>query len=88
MKTITCAFFNRIQLLLLMNWHCAYQIWHSHLNQHCHCWPNASGFTSLILHNSRICYIGCSSSQGKELLQLRPHWSIFPFSNWGIWFLT
>jgi hypothetical protein len=81
-------FFNHIQLLWLMNQHCAYQRWHSHLSQHCHCWPNTSGFTSLILQNSRICCIRCNSSQGKELSQLTPHCSIPPFSNWGIWFLT
>jgi hypothetical protein len=47
-----------------------------------------SAFTSPILRNSRICCIECSSSQGKELLQLTPHWSIRPLSNWGIWLLT
>jgi uncharacterized protein (DUF2237 family) len=64
------------------------QKWHSHLGQHCHCQPNASGFTSLILCNSRICYIGHNSSQGKELSQPTPHWSIPPFSNQNIWLLT
>jgi hypothetical protein len=80
--------FNHIQLLWSMSQHCVYQRWHSHLSQRCHCWPNASGFTSLILQNSRICCIGCSSSQGKELSQLTPHCSIPPLSNWSIWFLT
>jgi len=42
------------------------------LNQHCHCWHNVSRFTSPILHNSRICFLQCSSSQGKELLQSTP----------------
>ncbi len=32
-----------------------------------------NGFTSLILQNSRICCVQCSSSQGKELLQSTPH---------------
>jgi hypothetical protein len=62
MRTITCIFFNHIQLLSSTNWHCAYQRWHSHLSWHCHCWPNASGFTSPILRNSRICCIKCNSS--------------------------
>jgi len=56
-RTITCTSFNHIQLLSSMNWHCAYQRRHSHFNQRCHCWPNASGFTSLILHNSKIYYL-------------------------------
>jgi len=45
-------------------------------------------FTFSILHNSKICCIQCNSSQGKKLSQLTPHWSIFSFSNWGIWLLT
>jgi hypothetical protein len=65
-----------------------YQRWHSHLNQRCHCRPNANGFTSLILRNSRICYIGCSSSQRTEPLQPTPNRSNPPFSNWGIWLFT
>ncbi len=36
-RTITCASFSYIQLLLLMNQHCTYQKWHSHPNQCCHC---------------------------------------------------
>jgi len=88
MKTITCVSFNHIQLLSLTNQHCAYQRWHSHFNRCCHCQPNTSGFTFLILCNSRICYLWCSSSQGKELLQPTPHWSIPPLNNWGIWSLT
>jgi hypothetical protein len=51
MKIITCISFNHIQLLLLMNWH----------------WPNLSGFTSLILHNSKIYYFRWNSNQRKEL---------------------
>ncbi len=77
-----------IQFLLLTNWHCVHQRGHLHLNQHCHCQPNASGFISLILWNSNFCCLWCSSSQGKKLLQLTPHWSILPFNNWGIWLLT
>jgi hypothetical protein len=49
---------------------------------------NVSGFTSSILHNSRISCLVCSSSQGKELSQLTPRWSIPPLSNWSIWLLT
>jgi hypothetical protein len=56
-KIITCVSFNHIQLLLSMSRHCAYQRWHSHFNRRCHCRPNASGFISLILHNSRIYYV-------------------------------
>jgi hypothetical protein len=62
-RTITCASFNHIQLFSSMSWHFIYQRWHSHFNQHCHCQPNASGFTSPILHNLRICYLWCISSQ-------------------------
>jgi hypothetical protein len=57
-------------------------------SQCCHCWSNASKFTSPILCNSRICCLQCISSQGKELSQLTPHWSILPFSNWNIRLLT
>ncbi len=88
MRTITCASFNHIQFLLSTSQHCAYQNGHSHFSQCCHCWPNTNGFTSPILRNSRICCLRCSSSQGKELLQTTPHWSIPSFNNWGIWFLT
>ncbi len=84
MKIITCASFNRIQLLSLTSWHHAYQRWYLHFNQHCHCQSNASRFTSLILRNSRICHLWCNSNQRKELSQLTPHWSILPLRNWGI----
>jgi hypothetical protein len=84
-KIITCISFNHIQLLSLMNQHCVYQRWHSHLNRCCHCRPNVSKFISLILHNSKICRLWCSSSQGKDLLQPTTHWLIPPFSNWSIW---
>jgi hypothetical protein len=47
-----------------------------HLDWCCHCWLNVRRFISLILHNSRICYLWCNSKQRKELLQLTPHWSI------------
>ncbi len=47
-----------------------------------------NGFTSLILHNSKINHLRYSSSQGKELSQLTPYWSIPPFSNWSIWLFT
>ncbi len=87
-KTITYASFNHIQFFASTSWHCAYQRWHSHPTRHCHCWPNASGFTSPILRNLRICHLLYNSSEGKELSQLTPHWSIPPLSNWGIWLLT
>jgi len=83
-KAITCASFHHIQFLSSMNQHCAYQKWHSHLSQ-CYCQPNTSGFTSQILCNLRLCYLWCSSSQIKELLQPTPHWSIPPLNNWSIW---
>jgi hypothetical protein len=85
MRTTTCISFNHIQFLLSMNWHCIHQRWHLHLSWRCHCRLNASRFTSLILHNSKIHYLRCDSSQKKELSQLTPHWSIPPISNWGIW---
>jgi hypothetical protein len=87
-KTITYASFNHIELLSLTNWHYAYQRWHLHLSERCYCWSNVIKFISLILRNSRICYLRCNSSQRKDLLQLTPHWSISPLSNWGIWLLT
>jgi hypothetical protein len=88
MRITTCTSFNHVQLLLSTNQHCAHQKWHSHPSWHYHCQPNASGFTSPILHNSRICYLRCGSNQKKELSQLTPHWSIPPFSNWSIWMST
>jgi hypothetical protein len=45
----------------LMSWHCHHQRWHLHLSQ-----LNASRFTSLILHNSRICSLWCSWSKKKK----------------------
>jgi hypothetical protein len=59
-KIITCASFNHIQLLSSMSQHYVYQRWHSHLNQHCHCQPNTSGFISIIICNSMICCIRCN----------------------------
>jgi hypothetical protein len=87
-EKFTCASFNHIQFLSLTSWHCVYQKWHSHLNQHYHCQPNIGIFTSMFLCNSRMCQLRCSSNQGKELSQLTPHWSILPLSNWSIWLLT
>jgi hypothetical protein len=87
-RIIICIFFNHIQLLSLTNQHWSYQRWHLHLSRCCHYWPNANKLTSLILCNSRICCLGCSSSQGKELSQLTPQWSIPPLSNCGIWLFT
>ncbi len=72
-KTITCTSFNHIQLFLSMNWHCAYQRWHSHLSSRCHCQLNTSKFISPILCNSKICCLWCNSSQEKELSKLTPH---------------
>jgi hypothetical protein len=43
---------------------------------------------SPMLHNSKICRLQCNLSQGNELSQLTPHWSIIPFNNWGIWLFT
>jgi hypothetical protein len=72
-KIITCVSFNCIQLFLLMSWHCAHQRWHSHFSWRCHCWPDVSGFTPLVLCNSRIYCFRYDSSQRKELLLLTPH---------------
>jgi hypothetical protein len=69
------------------SWQCAHQRWHLHFNQHCHCPPNASRFTSLILCDSRICNPWHISSQRKELSQLTPHWSNPPFNNWQLTYL-
>ncbi len=84
----TCASFNHIELLSSKSRHYAYQRWLSHFSWHCHCRFNMSKFISSMLCNSRICCLGCSSSQGKELLQLTSHWSIPPLTNWGIQLLT
>jgi hypothetical protein len=54
----------------------------------CHCRPNVSVFTSLILCNSRIYCLKCNLSQWKEVSRLIPHWSILPLNNWDIWLLT
>ncbi len=88
MKTITCVSFNHVQFLLLMNRHCVHQRWHLHLGWCYHCRPNVSGFTSLILCNSRIWCLQCGSSQKNELSWSAPHWSIRPFNNWSIWMFT
>jgi hypothetical protein len=66
-RIITCVSFNHIQLLSSTNWHYANQKWHSHFNQHCHCWHNVSRFTSLILYNSRIYSLWWNLGQGKNL---------------------
>ncbi len=79
-KIITCVSFNHFELLLSTNQHCAYQRLHSHSNQHCHCRPNTSGFTFLILHNPRVCCLRCNSSQGKELSQLTPPYQFLPLA--------
>jgi hypothetical protein len=38
----------------------------------CHCRPNMLIFTSLILHNLRICYLWCSSKQKKSCYNWHP----------------
>jgi hypothetical protein len=86
-RTITYTSFNHIELLSLTSRHCAYQKWCSPLSKCCHCRPNVTRFISLMWRNLKICYVQCNSSQGKELLQPTPQWSIFPLSNWGIWLL-
>jgi hypothetical protein len=78
-RTTTCISFNHIPLLSSMNRHYVHQRWNSHLSWHCHCQPNTSKFTSLILHNLKICCLWSSSSQKKELSRPTPHWSIPPF---------
>jgi hypothetical protein len=85
MITTTHVFFNHLPFLPSKSWHCAHQRWNSHLSQHCHRWSNTNGFTLWILRNLRICCLRKSSSQGEELLQLTPHSSFPPFSNWGVW---
>jgi hypothetical protein len=64
MKTTTCTSFNHIQLLSLMNWHCVHQIQHLCLSRHCHCLPNASGFTSPIFATQR--FVTFDAVQAKE----------------------
>ncbi len=59
--------------------------WNSHFSWCCHSWPNLCRSTSLILHNSKNCYLWCSSSQRKELPWSTPHRPICPFNNWSIW---
>jgi len=81
----TCASFIHVQLLPLTSWHCVHQRWHLHLSWHCHCQPNMSRFTSLILRYPRICCFQCGSNQRTKLLQLTPHWLIPPLSSGGIW---
>ncbi len=66
MKTTTCNSFNHVQLFLSISWHYVHQRWHLYPNWCCHCQPNASKFTSLILRNSRICCFWCGSKQKKE----------------------
>jgi hypothetical protein len=63
-RTITYTSFNHIELLLLTSWHCAYQKWHLHLSECCHCRPNVTRFISLNLHNLKIFHLQCNSSQG------------------------
>jgi hypothetical protein len=67
-------------LISLSSCHCVHQRWNSHFSSHCHNWTNTCRFTSLILHNSRICYLQCSSIQIKKLLQLTPHNQFLPLA--------
>jgi hypothetical protein len=50
--------------------------------------PTHVNLFPLILHNSKLCYLWCNSSQRKKLSQLTPHWIFFPFNNWNIWMFT
>jgi hypothetical protein len=84
MKTIIHTFFNRVRLFLSMSWHYVHQRWNLLPSWCCHCQSNINKFASLILCNSRICYLRNNSSQRKELLWLTPH-KFPPFSNWGVW---
>jgi hypothetical protein len=59
-----------------------------HINWRCYNWPNVCIFTFPILHNSKVCYLRCSSSKTKELPWSTPHWSIPPCSHWSIWVFT
>ncbi len=68
-RTITCASFNHIQLLLSMNWHYVYQRWHSHSSQHCHCRPNTSEF---ILHNSKNYHLQCNRAKKRSYCNQHP----------------
>jgi hypothetical protein len=79
-KIITCTSIKHVQLLLLMNQHCAYQRWHSPFSQGCHCWPNTSRFTFLILCHTRICCLWCGSNQRTKLSQLTFYRSIPPLT--------
>ncbi len=65
--------------------HYVHQRRNSHPSRHCHCKLNTSGFTSLIMHNLKICCLRSNSSQRKEVSQSIPHWPFLPLSNWGVW---
>jgi hypothetical protein len=47
--------------------HYVHQRWNLHLNWHYHCILNTSGFISLIMNNSKICYLRRGSNQTKEI---------------------
>ncbi len=64
-KTTTHASFNHVPFLSSTSWHFAHQRWNSHPRWCCHYQSNMNGFTSLILHNPRICYLWNSLSQRK-----------------------
>jgi hypothetical protein len=76
MKTTTCASFNHVQLLLLMNWHCVHQIQHSHLSRHYHYQPNTSGFTSLIFATQRFVTFDVVQAKEKSYHDQTSNWSI------------
>jgi hypothetical protein len=66
MRTTTCTSFNHVPFLLLMSWHYVHQRWNLQISWRCYNWPNTCGSISLILHNSRIRYFQCGSSQKKR----------------------
>jgi hypothetical protein len=78
-ETITCVFFKHIQLLSLMNWNCAYQIWHHTL------------VDVVIVDPMQVnLYLRSCATQAKEKSYHNQHPTnqFLPFSNWGICLLT
>jgi hypothetical protein len=82
------CFFQPRSIPLVDKWYYAHQRWHPHPSQHCHCQPNTSIFTSLILCDSRIYNLQHNSNQRKELWWPTIHWSIPFFNNPCIWVFT
>jgi len=72
-KVITCVSFKHIQFIPSTSQHCAHQRLHLHLNQHCHYWPNISGFISLILRHLKIyCFWCCKPKNIAIALDILP----------------